>query len=142
MDIIKIAKESANSGGWVGPSEKQRKPKLGNVNSEFVQPTLPNCQCKTGFPSTFICVQPSHAITSSQAANRAPGSRGSIQYKMNQITVRCAGKANMGCRCILNCQIGRANIFRIAFCGLWIDCSLQACQFPDGYRGLPERWRG
>ena len=100
----------------MGPSEKQRKPKLGNVNSVFVQPTLPNCQYRTGFPSTFICVQPSHAITSSQAANRAPGSRGSIQYKMNQITVRCARKANVSCRCILNCQIGRANIFRIAFC--------------------------
>ena len=50
----------------MGPSEKQRKPKLGNVNSVFVQPTLPNCQYRTGFPSTFICVQPSHAITSSQ----------------------------------------------------------------------------
>ena len=35
---------------------------------------------------------------------------------MNQITVRCARKANVSCRCILNCQIGRANIFRIAFC--------------------------
>ena len=99
----------------MGPSEKQRKRKLGNVNSEFVQPTLPNCQYRTGFPSTFICVQPSHAITSSQPSTWIKRIN-PVENEPDHSAMCKESQCNVGCRCILNCQIGRANIFRIAFC--------------------------